>query len=435
MIRIQLMAIVLCSLLSACISIPEKYTALPPGEWRAVLKIFDAEQAIIAAQDQSETSKEYLELPFNFKVVYDTPDSFHIEFRNAEETIIVDDIHFGLDRKTAFDTITINFPTYDTYFKGILDEGIIEGHWHVNYKENYRIPFIAFHGQDHRFTTVKTTPADFDGKWDITFDYDTEDPYKAIGIFKQKGNYIDGTVMTETGDYRYLEGEVQENKMKLSVFDGAHAFYFEAKNTGEKNITGVFKSGKHYTSNWIAERNEDIELGNPFELTKVIDPQYNWQKSFTNVRGEEESLVSEKWQEADIKIVNIIGSWCPNCKDETRFLKQYLTENADKNIYMTSVCFERYKDDLERNLKQIQTYKSQMEIPWRMLYGGYASKALASEQFPFLNKIISYPTMMIIDKEDKIKYIHTGFNGPATPQFDGFVKKFDTIINEINRTI
>ncbi len=431
MSRILVVILFASTLLVACISIPEKYTALPPGEWRASLKIYDAEAEIIAAEEQSESSKEYLDLPFNFKVVYDTPDSFHLEFRNAEETIIVDDIHFGLDRKTAFDTITIEFPTYDTYFKGILDEGIIEGHWFVNYKENYSIPFIAYHGQNHRFTTVKTEADDFSGRWDITFDYDTEDPYKAIGLFNQDGNYLDGTVMTETGDYRFLEGEVQANKMKLSVFDGAHAFYFEAKNTGDKSITGVFKSGKHYTSNWIATRNDDIELGNPFELTKVIDPQYNWQKSFTNLAGEEESLASEAWKKADIKIVNIIGSWCPNCKDETRFLKQYLADNQDKDIYMTSVCFERYKDDLDRNLKQINSYKSKLDIPWRMLYGGYASKKLASEQFPFLNKIISYPTMMIIDKEDKIRYIHTGFNGPATPHFDGFVKKFEGIINEI----
>ncbi len=429
--KIVLRLLLLSSVCLSCIDMPDRYQGLPPGEWRAALKIYDANQGIDAASDQSSSNRSYLELPFNFEVVYDSPDSFHLVFRNADEKIVNTHIRFGLDRATAFDTITIDFPTYDTYFKGILDEGIIEGTWHVNYKENYSIPFIAYHGQNHRFSTVKTNAADFNGRWDITFDYDTDNPYKAIGIFDQEGNYVEGTIMTETGDYRFLEGEVQNQKMKLSVFDGAHAFYFEAKNTGEEQITGFFKSGKHYTSNWIATRNEDIALADPFALTTVTDEPYRWDMEFRNLNNQLEPLSNIEFQDADIKIFNIIGSWCPNCKDETRFLIDFLSQPRDVDISMTSICFERYKDDIERNLNQIQTYKDNMGIPWRMLYGGYASKQLASEMFPFLNKIISYPTMVIIDRQGKIKHIHTGFNGPATPEFESFKTTFANIINEL----
>ena len=56
-----------------------------------------------------------------------------------------------------------------------------------------------------------------------------EDAYPAKGIFFQKdGDVVTGTFRTKTGDYRYLEGVMDGNRLKLSTFDGAHAFLFTA---------------------------------------------------------------------------------------------------------------------------------------------------------------------------------------------------------------
>ncbi len=430
MIRIIIPYLLGLAILSSCVSMPEKYSALPPGVWRGALKLYD-DPGETAAQDQTTFAKNYQELPFNFEVVYDSPDSFHIVLLNGEERIVVNDISFGIDRSTAKDTVVIPFPGFDTQLTAILDEAIMEGHWIVNYKNGYRIPFIAYHGYDHRFSTLKTpNSADYNGKWELMFDYDTKDPYPAIALLKQDGNSVTGTIKTETGDYRYLQGEVQGQKLKLSVFDGAHAFYFEAKMAKDGTLTGVFRSGKHYTSNWTGKRNDSIELGDPFKLTKVINKDYNWNRAFINLDNEQESIANENWNKADVKLVNIVGSWCPNCKDENKFLKEYLQKNEAKNISMTSISFERYKE-VSKNISQIKNYKNSMDIPWRFLYGGTSSKSVASAAFPFLNKVISYPTLLIIDKKDNIRYIHTGFNGPATDVYSSFKTEFSFIIDEL----
>ena len=80
--------------------------------------------------------------------------------------------------------------------------------------------------------------------------------------------------MTETGDYRFLEGTVQENKFWLSVFDGAHAFLFEGKILNDNELTGTFRSGKHYTTTWAAKRNADATLTSPDSLTYLL-PGYD----------------------------------------------------------------------------------------------------------------------------------------------------------------
>ena len=420
----NLVWLLLIIFITGCVGIPSGFEGLAPGEWRGVLKLGD-DPAMTG-----ESTKKYLgytELPFNFTVT-NTPDSMYLTFRNGDEEIIVNDITVGLDRATAKDTVIIDFKGYDTYFRGILEENIMEGNWHINYKDNYTIPFIAFHGQDHRFITHNPKSEDFSGRWDVTFDYDKpEDAYKAVGVFEQNGNGLTGTFQTETGDYRFLEGNAIGDKMKLSVFDGSHAFYFEAKQLEEGKLTGVFRSGKHYTSNWIATRNPDIKLGNPYDLTTANTDRIDWdQMQFKNAQGQMSSIVDTDAE--TVKLVNIMGTWCPNCSDEVNYFKDLVKKYPQLEI--ASICYERYKSE-EKNLEAINRYQQAKDITWPMYIGGYASKSESSEDFPFLSKILSYPTLIVLDKSNNIRKIHTGFNGPATMEYETYIKEMDALINQL----
>ncbi|MDX1665960.1 MAG: TlpA disulfide reductase family protein, partial [Saprospiraceae bacterium] len=284
------------------------------------------------------------ELPFNFEVIYDTDSTFHIEIINGEERIRVDDIHMGRDRSTAKDTILINFPVYDSYIRGIYEEGIIEGEWVVTNRDNYSIPFVARHGRDHRFTQLKKEPVmDLSGKWEATFEIERESPFKAIGDFEQNGNHLTGTFLTETGDYRFLEGTVQEDKLYLSVFDGAHAFLFEAKIREDSSLIGSFRSGKHYKTLWEAVPNEAFSLRDPYTLTYLKEGYDRFGFSFPDTEGQTVSLDDPPYQDK-VVIVQITASWCPNCRDETRFLVEYLQENTHPDLEVIALAFEKHRD-------------------------------------------------------------------------------------------
>lgn len=83
---------------------------------------------------------------------------------------------------------------------------------------------------------------------------DDKDTTKAIGEFVQVENNLTGTFLTESGDYRYLDGTVQANKLYLSCFDGAHAFLFEGKIEADNTINGIFYSGKNYKATWSSKK-------------------------------------------------------------------------------------------------------------------------------------------------------------------------------------
>ncbi len=411
-----------CLSIFSCIEPQNKFEKLPPGIWRGILYL-DGTTVPIATDDETMQVNELEgELPFNFDVVYDTSNNFEIIIHNAEERIRISDISYGLDRATAKDTIVINFSEYDTYIKALYEDGLIQGHWYVNYKKDYRIPFKAFHGKSNRFNISEKSEINIGGNWKTTFEYDTEDAYPAIAQFKQQKENISGTFATETGDYRYLEGRAYGDKFKLSTFDGAHAFLYEGKAISEDSLIGIFRSGKHYLSNWNAERikENDYHLSSPYEMTQVLnDTPLNFE--LLNQDGELTNLSQPKYQNK-YKLIQIMGTWCPNCKDESKFLKAFFDKKPE-DLEIISICFERYKDTT-RALQVVSNYKKKMEIPYEMLYGGYYSKSLVSQVIPQIDKVYSYPTLLFVDKNNQIKKIHTGFYGPATKEYKDFTKDF-----------
>ena len=413
---------------SACIEAPNQFTHLPPGQWRGILKLADPEVANTnyAGTDQ-EKLLDYFELPFNFDVEY-VDGEMVIHLINGDERILVEGVYYGRDPATAKDTLQMNFKSFDTKMDAYYEENIIEGYWNVNYKKGYSIPFMAEYGRDHRFVQqTEEEPVDYGGSWQVEFEYDTEDAYPAIAEFKQDGINLSGTFLTETGDYRYLDGNVIGDKLRLSVFDGAHAFLFRGSMQND-TIFGEFRSGKHYKSKWRATRTSEGTLKDPYAMTGTEVDRINT-FSFQDTNGEIYEL-NQSSNDGKIKLINIMGTWCPNCKDEISYLKQIQKDYPADKLEIVSLAFERYREE-DKAIKQLQAYKKSMDISWPLLYGGYANKKENSEQLDFVDKIYSYPTLLVLDESNAIVHIHTGFNGPATSRFEAFDIDFRNKLDEL----
>jgi hypothetical protein len=64
-------------------------------------------------------------------------------------------------------------------------------------------------------------------------------------------------------------------------------------------------------------------------------------------------------------------------------------------------------------------------------YGG-ANKLEANRKLPMLNRVLSYPTTILLDREGKVRRIHTGFNGPATGlKYEEFTEEFDRLVKQL----
>ena len=136
--------------LHGCIETPNRYSAIPPGIWRATLNLA-GQQLGQEAFDEKNGGM----LPFNFEVIYDSPDSFHIEVINGNERLLVNEIYFGRDQSISKDTIRIVFPVYGSYVVARYEEDAIEGDYYEPVRGvEYKIPFRARHSKPERFTMI-----------------------------------------------------------------------------------------------------------------------------------------------------------------------------------------------------------------------------------------------------------------------------------------
>ena len=432
-LRFGLGALLLASMFGACVTTDNAYTRVAPGIWRGVLELekfqipVNKKDTIFTLSDQFKEG----ELPFNFEVKYLDNERFYVEIFNGTERIRCDSISYGRNRTTARDTFNLYFPEYDSYIHADVRGGVMQGEWIVTTKEDYRIPFYAHAGRDYRFTNLNAPPvADLSGQWATLLGIAEEKPEKAIGEFRQSGNHLEGTFRTESGDYRFLEGTVQGRKFWLSCFDGSHAYLFSGS-IGKDSLQGEYRSGKHYRTLWTAWRDPNFQLGNPDSLTTVKPGAGSLSFALPTPEGPTIRFPAPEY-DGKIKVFTVMGTWCPNCRDEQKFLIDYLQKNpaaADKMMVL-GFAFERHKDTLQA-IEHLKTYKKQMGIPFDLVYAGRSDKNEASKVFPMLNSVSAFPTMLILDKQNRIRRIHTGFDGPATSKYAAFQQEFDVLVKQL----
>lgn len=194
-------------------------------------------------------------------------------------------------------------------------------------------------------------------------------------------------------------------------------------------MLGSFRSGKHYKTTWQAKKNDDAQLTNPDSLTYLIDGKDELAFNFADLEGTMHSLNDPAF-DGKVKVVQIMGTWCPNCRDETQFLLEYLKENPSNDLEVIGIGFERYRE-AEKSIAALKRFKETLNIPYLLLYGGYYSKEEAVKSMPMLNHILSYPTLILVDKNNKVRKIHTGFEGPATKEYQDFKENFNRTVQQL----
>jgi thiol-disulfide isomerase/thioredoxin len=356
-------------------------------------------------------------LPFNFSVTNDST----LVVQNSSEIVDFSIVYSN-------DSIFIKSKVFEGFIKGVLVENKINGFFTIESLDR-SVPFSSYKN-NNRFNI------DFDenkkltlNRWKFTFNPNKDNASFSVGIFNSIGeNEISATFRTTTGDYGYMHGGYKENKIVLSTFNGSRAYLFEAE-MNKDSIEGVMYAGNHSKTIVKGVIDNNFELSNEYSLTSLKGKNQKFDFSFENTLGKLISI-DDKFYDGKSMVVQLMGSWCSNCLDESKFYVDYMNKNELKDIEFVALAFEyaKTKDDA---LNSIQKLKKQLGINYPILLAQYGSsdKSKALEKFPMLNKIISYPTTIFLDKNKDVIKIHTGFNGPATGE------KYTEFINEFNSTI
>jgi thiol-disulfide isomerase/thioredoxin len=378
------------------------------GRWKAFVSVNDR-----------------LEIPFWLQVqsAKGHPD---LSIQNGNEIITLKVQKWGKDSLRA------TFPDVDAELIFAFENNqSMRGYWrNLSAKVLQNVPFYAYPAENETRCKPEGTieNVDFNGKWKTVFAPNTPQASNAIGLFKVNQQVITGTFLTESGDYRFLEGNVAGNQWQMSSFNGSWAFFVDAHFNAD-TLRGIFYSGAKGKTEFVAVRDAQFELGNPNDLTKVVNEQDFQFQDFITLKNKRFNFPGKKYK-GKVVILQIMGTWCPNCMDETRLLKEMYETYRKDGLEIVALGYER-GEQRKTQLTRLKDFKRRLNVPYEVVLSGTANKDVASKHFPMLSGISSFPTTVFLDRNGKIVAVHTGFNGPATGEsYQQWVKGTKELIEQ-----
>lgn len=395
------------AILVSCFAHRETPQVFKTGVWRAVLEL------------------QGHELPFNLEVYKNKSDGYEILLRNAEEKLLLDEV------TVTGDSVNIALHIFDANIKARIQGDELVGHFIKNYDKSFLTPFKAYYGQAYRYKRDKDQKSipDFSGKYAVKFIHE-KDTTVSVGIFRQSGDSITGTFLTPTGDYRYLQGNIINGKMQMSAFDGNHSYMVYGEKENGTFIKGEFYSGKAWKESWIGEKNDHAVMPDADKLTYLKKGFDKISFTFPDPDGRKVSL-SDPAYKNKVVVLQILGSWCPNCLDETNFLVPWYEQNKSRDVRIIGLAYER-KPEFAYASERVKKMVSKLKMTYPVLIAGINDKEKAGETLPMLNKVFAFPTTIFIGKDGKVKKIHTGFSGPGTGvYYEEFIEYYNQTINDL----
>jgi hypothetical protein len=90
--------------------------------------------------------------------------------------------------------------------------------------------------------------------------------------------------------------------------------------------------------------------------------------------------------------------------------------------------FEQF-GDFKRAAEATDRFRRRYGIEYTTLIAGTSDKDDAASKLPQLNGVFAFPTTIFVDRQGKVRKIHTGFSGPATG------KHYEKLVVDFTKTL
>ena len=409
---------------------PKAPAPLSPGVFRATLETPGGELPFgleIAQEPNQEAGKEGTRL-----VLFLT---------NGPERVRVPEV------KMVDGTLTAEMPGYKNTLTMQEKDGVLTGSVKILRKrgEWKTLALRGERGKTHRFFAPSAAETQADGvapaaaapivdvagRWSVVFTDDQGKPSAGVAELQQTGAAVTGTVLTPTGDHRFLAGEVRGDEVLLSRFDGGTAFLYKLKLTAKQKEL----SGHVFYGNWSmdavqAHRDANAALPDASMLTHLRNPGARFDFTVPDLEGKPVSLSDKRFND-QVVIVMLGGSWCPNCHDETTFMVPFVKAREGKGLAAVMLMFEHF-GDMPQAVQAVKRFQSEFSMTYPLLIAGTSDKDDAGTKMPQLDRVYAFPTTLVIDRQGRVRKIHTGFNGPATGEkYTQFQREFTSFIDKL----
>jgi thiol-disulfide isomerase/thioredoxin len=343
-----------------------------------------------------------------------------------------DDKEISNSGKLENGALELDFDSYLAKLNATVKNGVIEGEYGPILKKMYKVRATRATGKPA--ITGGSAPS-ISGQWDLEGVASSKGEKTWRMVLRQSGSEISGAVLRVDGDTGTLTGSFKDGKFVLSHFSGSRPALLILKPASDGTLD-VSLSGLHGFSEMKAVRPAEARakgLPEPTDAdlhTTVKDPKAPFAFSFPDLNGNVVSNTDPRFR-GKVVLINITGSWCPNCHDEAPFLAALYNKYHDQGLEVVALSFE--EADQLTNPTRLKAFIKEYGIKYTVLLGGETDSAKAK-----LTQAVNWdawPTTFFVGRDGLVRGAHAGFPSPGSGELykqekDEFVAKVEKLLAE-----
>ena len=305
------------------------------------------------------------------------------------------------------DSLVFELGDYAADITAIQRGDSLIGRYHnVGRKGPRTIPFRAYRG----VWEAQPGTAALLGRWDAWFESGFAQSPRVLE-FTNGPRGLEGTVISNSGDYGLFWGEMQGDSFAIGHFDGSFVYLLAGK-VADDTLRGTFHAGLRTETPFVAVRTTGkAHLTPPTAVTRA-DTSERFRFSFPDLQGHPVGSDDARFR-GKVVLLDIFGTWCPTCHDAAPGLVRLYREYHRRGLEIVGVAFE-VTGDSATDAPLVRHYREKFRIPFPLLLGGVSDAEAVSAALPQLDGFTAFPTTIFLGRDGRVRRIHAGFYGPAT---------------------
>jgi thiol-disulfide isomerase/thioredoxin len=230
-------------------------------------------------------------------------------------------------------------------------------------------------------------------------------------IVRQAEASVSAAVLRVDGDTGELSGQFHDGKFTLSHFSGARPSLWELTPRPDGTLEVVQNRKSTYVARRVAQaRAENLPAPtDPSRHTSVKDPSEPLRFSGTTLDGQTVTQADARFQ-GRVVVVNVSGSWCPNCHDEAPFLAELYAQYRAQGLEIVTLSFE--EEDQLANPTRLRAFIEKYGLRHTVLLSGIPDQV--RDRLPQAVNLNTWPATFFLGRDGRVRSAHAGFAGKVT---------------------
>jgi thiol-disulfide isomerase/thioredoxin len=309
-------------------------------------------------------------------------------------------------------TLVLNFDSYAAKLEAKLQDGALVGQYGPMLKKIY--PVAAHRHQAAAKAAGDISVPSINGLWEVPVKSSKGELAWRLIVRQKSATDVSAAILRVDGDTGALTGGYKDGKFVLSHFSGGRPSLMILTPASDGTLA-IDMTDLHGTSQMTAARPDVARAKglppptDPDHHTAVKDPAEPFRFSFPDLNGKIVSNTDPRFQ-GKVVLVNITGSWCPNCHDEAPFLAELYRKYRNQGLEIVALSFE--EGDQLTNPTRLRAFMKEYGIDYTVLLAGTPDDRDTKLTQPV--NLNSWPTTFFLGRDGRVRFVHAGFPGPAS---------------------